>query len=224
MLNIRFALARRGGGLKWTGAARPFGQVYELKYRPAADPGDHQVRFDFAIVLNAQNRREEAAASSSKSSIAPEPGTTVARASNCCNFSTPGGRRSDNFCLTAGETRAPPPCCCAAWHNLCCGRRESNPYDRRSRDFKSLVIFVPLLILLGLRFAHKLDAQNLCKEFLLWRPPQQPVEAQMQGAAYPRAKALSTSDHLACVAYPSFVSVASNTAASCVARDVRFRV
>jgi putative thioredoxin len=48
--------------LKWTGAAGPFGQVYELKYRPAADPGDHQARFDFAILLNAQNRREVAAA------------------------------------------------------------------------------------------------------------------------------------------------------------------
>ena len=28
----------------------------------AANPGDHQARFDFAILLNAQNRREEAAA------------------------------------------------------------------------------------------------------------------------------------------------------------------
>jgi putative thioredoxin len=32
-----------------------------LRYRPAARHGDHQARFDFAIILNAQNRREEAA-------------------------------------------------------------------------------------------------------------------------------------------------------------------
>ncbi len=38
------------------------GDVAELKRRTEADPNDHQARFDYAIALNAQNRREEAAA------------------------------------------------------------------------------------------------------------------------------------------------------------------
>ncbi len=38
------------------------GDASELMRKIAANPGDHQARFDFAILLNAQNRREEAAA------------------------------------------------------------------------------------------------------------------------------------------------------------------
>ncbi|MGQ0444507.1 MAG: tetratricopeptide repeat protein [Beijerinckiaceae bacterium] len=48
--------------MKSTGAASPFRQVHELRYRPAADPGGRQARFDFAIVLNVESRREAAAA------------------------------------------------------------------------------------------------------------------------------------------------------------------
>jgi putative thioredoxin len=42
--------------------AAAVGDASELMRKIAADPGDHQARFDFAILLNAQNRREEAAA------------------------------------------------------------------------------------------------------------------------------------------------------------------
>jgi putative thioredoxin len=42
--------------------AAAVGDSSELEQRLAADPEDHQARFDFAILLNAQNRREEAAA------------------------------------------------------------------------------------------------------------------------------------------------------------------
>ena len=42
--------------------AAAVGDSSELEQRIAANPEDHQARFDFAILLNAQNRREEAAA------------------------------------------------------------------------------------------------------------------------------------------------------------------
>ena len=42
--------------------AAALGDASELMRKIAASPGDHQARFDFAILLNAQNRREEAAA------------------------------------------------------------------------------------------------------------------------------------------------------------------
>jgi putative thioredoxin len=44
------------------GQAAAVGDASELMRKIAADPGDHPARFDFAILLNAQNRREEAAA------------------------------------------------------------------------------------------------------------------------------------------------------------------
>jgi putative thioredoxin len=42
--------------------AAAVGDASELMRKIAANPDDHQARFDFAILLNAQNRREEAAA------------------------------------------------------------------------------------------------------------------------------------------------------------------
>jgi putative thioredoxin len=42
--------------------ATAVGDSSELEQRIAANPEDHQARFDFAILLNAQNRREAAAA------------------------------------------------------------------------------------------------------------------------------------------------------------------
>ncbi len=42
--------------------AAAVGDSSELEQRIAANPEDHQARFDFAILLNAQNRREEATA------------------------------------------------------------------------------------------------------------------------------------------------------------------
>ena len=45
-----------------TAEATAGGAASELMRKIAANPGDHQARFDFAILLNAQNRREEAAA------------------------------------------------------------------------------------------------------------------------------------------------------------------
>lgn len=42
--------------------AAAVGDASELIRKIAANPDDHQARFDFAILLNAQNRREEAAA------------------------------------------------------------------------------------------------------------------------------------------------------------------
>jgi len=42
--------------------AASLGDFSDLIHRIEADPADHQARFDFAIALNAQNKREEAAA------------------------------------------------------------------------------------------------------------------------------------------------------------------
>src|SRR6202043_2434988 len=47
--------------LDLAGQAASVGDASELMRKIAADACDHQARFDFAIVLNAQNRREEAA-------------------------------------------------------------------------------------------------------------------------------------------------------------------
>jgi len=52
--------ARAALGLAEQAAA--VGDASELMRKIAANPGDHQARFDFAILLNAQNRRDEAAA------------------------------------------------------------------------------------------------------------------------------------------------------------------
>ncbi|MGQ0444727.1 MAG: thioredoxin [Beijerinckiaceae bacterium] len=48
--------------LALAGQAAALGDASELMGKIAANPGDHQARFDFAILLNAQTRREEAAA------------------------------------------------------------------------------------------------------------------------------------------------------------------
>ncbi|MGH6812091.1 MAG: tetratricopeptide repeat protein [Methylocella sp.] len=48
--------------LDLAGQAAAVGDASELVRKIAANPGDHRARFDFAILLNAQNRREEAAA------------------------------------------------------------------------------------------------------------------------------------------------------------------
>jgi len=48
--------------LDLAGQAAAVGDASELMRMIAANPGDHQARFDFAILLNAKGRREEAAA------------------------------------------------------------------------------------------------------------------------------------------------------------------
>lgn len=42
--------------------AASVGDIFDLTRRIEADPADYQARFDFAVLLNAQNRREDAAA------------------------------------------------------------------------------------------------------------------------------------------------------------------
>ena len=42
--------------------AASVGDVFDLTRRIESDPADYQARFDFAVLLNAENRREEAAA------------------------------------------------------------------------------------------------------------------------------------------------------------------
>ena len=56
VVGARSALALAIEGKKATG------QVNELEARLAADPADHQARYDLATAFNAQDRREEAAA------------------------------------------------------------------------------------------------------------------------------------------------------------------
>jgi putative thioredoxin len=56
------AIIAAKAALDLAGQAAAVGDASELMRKIAADPSDHQARFDFAILLNAQNRREEAAA------------------------------------------------------------------------------------------------------------------------------------------------------------------
>ena len=55
------AIIAAKAALDLAGQAAAVGDASELMRKFAANPGDHQARFDFAILLNAQNRREEAA-------------------------------------------------------------------------------------------------------------------------------------------------------------------
>jgi putative thioredoxin len=56
------AIIAAKAALDLAGQAAAVGDSSELTQRIAANPDDHQARFDFAILLNAQNRRAEAAA------------------------------------------------------------------------------------------------------------------------------------------------------------------
>ncbi len=56
------AIIAAKAALDLAGQAASVGDSSGLMRKIAANPGDHQARFDFAILLNAQNRREEAAA------------------------------------------------------------------------------------------------------------------------------------------------------------------
>ncbi|MGH6813900.1 MAG: thioredoxin [Methylocella sp.] len=56
------AVVAARAALALAGQAAALGDASELMGKIAANPGDHQARFDFAILLNAQGRREEAAA------------------------------------------------------------------------------------------------------------------------------------------------------------------
>jgi putative thioredoxin len=56
------AIIAARAALELAGQAAAIGDASGLMRKIAANPADHQARFDFAILLNAQNRREEAAA------------------------------------------------------------------------------------------------------------------------------------------------------------------
>ena len=56
------AIIAAKAALELAGQAAAVGDASGIMRKLAANPGDHQARFDFAILLNAQNRREEAAA------------------------------------------------------------------------------------------------------------------------------------------------------------------
>jgi len=56
------AIIAARAALALVGQAAAVGDVSEVMRKIAVNPGDHQARFDFAILLNARNRREEAAA------------------------------------------------------------------------------------------------------------------------------------------------------------------
>ena len=55
-------LAAARAALALAEQAAEVGDLAGLKRKSEADPNDHQARFDYAIALNANNRREEAAA------------------------------------------------------------------------------------------------------------------------------------------------------------------
>ncbi len=56
------AIIAARAALDLAGQAAAVGDASGLMRKIAANPGDHQARFDFAILLNAENRREEATA------------------------------------------------------------------------------------------------------------------------------------------------------------------
>ncbi len=54
------AIAAVRAAIELAAQAESLGDTAELERRVAADPGDHQARFDLAVALNAAGRREEA--------------------------------------------------------------------------------------------------------------------------------------------------------------------
>ncbi len=71
--------------------AQAVGPVTELEQKVAANPLDHQARFDLATALNAQRQRaRKRPTSCSKSSSAIASGTMTARASSWCSSSRRG--------------------------------------------------------------------------------------------------------------------------------------
>ena len=73
--------------------AQGVGPVAELEQKVAANPLDHQARFDLATALNAGGQRTGRRNSCSKSSSATANGTRTARASSWCSSSRPGPDR-----------------------------------------------------------------------------------------------------------------------------------
>src|SRR5262249_35017240 len=54
------AVAAARAALEVTEQAQSVGPIGELEQKVAADPRDHQARFDLAVALSGQNRRQEA--------------------------------------------------------------------------------------------------------------------------------------------------------------------
>ena len=73
--------------------AKSVGPVTELEQKVAANPLDHQARFDLATALNASGKRAEATqAAARRSSSATANGTRTAPASSWCSSSRRGAR------------------------------------------------------------------------------------------------------------------------------------
>ena len=70
--------------------AKAVGPVTELEQKVAANPLDHQARFDLATALNAAGKRAEATEQLLQSSSATANGTRTARASSWCSSSRRG--------------------------------------------------------------------------------------------------------------------------------------
>ena len=73
-------------------AGRTLGDPPSFRQRVAADPADHQARFDLAMASTRKGEREEPSTSFLKSSGATAIGTRKARASSWCSSSRLGAR------------------------------------------------------------------------------------------------------------------------------------
>ena len=87
------AVAAARSALEVAEQAQSVGPVGELEQKVAANPLDHQARFDLAVALNAAGQaRRRRPSICSRSSSATANGTTTARASSSCSSSRRGVR------------------------------------------------------------------------------------------------------------------------------------
>ena len=100
------AVAAARAALEVAEQAQSVGPIGELEQKVAANPLDHQARFDLAVALNGKGRRAGGGRRiCSRSSSATANGTMTARASSSFSSSRPGARPTRRPSPAAGGCR-----------------------------------------------------------------------------------------------------------------------
>ena len=86
------AVAAARAAIELAEQAQSVGPLADLEQKVAANPLDHQARFDLAVALKRQRQAPRRSTSSSTSCGATASGTRTARASSSCSSSRPGVR------------------------------------------------------------------------------------------------------------------------------------
>ena len=99
------AVAAARAALEVAEQASSLGPITELEQKVAANPLDHQARFDLAVALNAKGQRKEAVDHLIEITRATANGMMTGRASNWCSCSRPGARPMRRRSRAASDCR-----------------------------------------------------------------------------------------------------------------------